>query len=196
MWTVRWGLPVVVPALTACSRRRRRRSGRCRHSSCRAWHVLARLLLHFLTPPPPCASAPCRCRTAPPASPHPAAIARTLQTILGRATSQLSVSADGTPTFRLAASAAAPAADKVSVLNNLDWFGPMSFLGFLRDIGKHARVGQMLAKESVRSRDAGKESVTDAGQGVGARGAAAAHARQQRARTQPRWHGLGQRSKE
>jgi tyrosyl-tRNA synthetase len=37
----------------------------------------------------------------------------------------------------------------VNVLNNLDWFGPMSFLDFLRDIGKYARVGQMLAKDSV-----------------------------------------------
>ncbi len=35
------------------------------------------------------------------------------------------------------------------MLNNLDWFGGMSFLGFLRDIGKYARVGTMLAKDSV-----------------------------------------------
>jgi hypothetical protein len=34
-------------------------------------------------------------------------------------------------------------------MNNLDWFGPMSFLGFLRDVGKYARVGAMLAKDSV-----------------------------------------------
>jgi tyrosyl-tRNA synthetase len=37
-------------------------------------------------------------------------------------------------------------------MNNLDWFGPMSFLTFLRDIGKYARVGTMLAKDSVRRR--------------------------------------------
>jgi tyrosyl-tRNA synthetase len=57
-----------------------------------------------------------------------------------------------------AASAAAASGDGsssaggVRVLNNLDWFGPMSFLGFLRDVGKYARVGAMLAKDSVRSR--------------------------------------------
>jgi tyrosyl-tRNA synthetase len=38
------------------------------------------------------------------------------------------------------------------VVNNLDWFGPMPLLSFLRDIGKFARVGTMIAKESVRKR--------------------------------------------
>jgi tyrosyl-tRNA synthetase len=38
------------------------------------------------------------------------------------------------------------------LVNNLDWFGPMSAIDFLRDIGKHFRVGSMLAKEFVRSR--------------------------------------------
>lgn len=38
------------------------------------------------------------------------------------------------------------------VLNNLDWFGGMGLLTFLREIGKYARVGTMLAKESVRKR--------------------------------------------
>lgn len=36
--------------------------------------------------------------------------------------------------------------------NNLEWFGGMGFLAFLRDVGKYARVGTMLAKDSVRSR--------------------------------------------
>jgi hypothetical protein len=40
----------------------------------------------------------------------------------------------------------------LQVLNNLDWFGGMSFLGFLRDVGKYARVGTMLSKDSVSSR--------------------------------------------
>lgn len=38
------------------------------------------------------------------------------------------------------------------MLNNLDWFGRMSFLTFLRDVGKFARVGTMLAKDSVSMR--------------------------------------------
>lgn len=38
------------------------------------------------------------------------------------------------------------------VVNNADWFQPITFLGFLRDIGKHFTVNHMLAKESVRAR--------------------------------------------
>ena len=38
------------------------------------------------------------------------------------------------------------------IVNNLDWFGSMRLLTFLRDIGKFARVGTMIAKESVRKR--------------------------------------------
>jgi tyrosyl-tRNA synthetase len=36
--------------------------------------------------------------------------------------------------------------------NNLDWTKPVSALEFLRDIGKHFSVNQMLAKDSVSSR--------------------------------------------
>ncbi|KAF8071273.1 Tyrosine--tRNA ligase [Scenedesmus sp. PABB004] len=79
------------------------------------------------------------------------AIGATLRTILGRAASQLSVGPDGRVAYGAAAGAAS-GSGSVTVLNNLDWFGPMSFLGFLRDVGKYARVGQMLAKDSVRSR--------------------------------------------
>jgi len=37
-------------------------------------------------------------------------------------------------------------------VNNLDWTGPMSAIGFLRDIGKHFSVNRMLGKESVAAR--------------------------------------------
>jgi len=43
------------------------------------------------------------------------------------------------------------------LVNNLDWFGPMSAIDFLRDVGKHFRVGSMLGKESVKSRMEGSE---------------------------------------
>ena len=49
----------------------------------------------------------------------------------------------------------APPGDELKparVLNNLDWFGGMGFLEFLRDVGKYARVGTMVAKDSVKSR--------------------------------------------
>ena len=36
--------------------------------------------------------------------------------------------------------------------NNLDWTAPMSTIEFLRDIGKHFSVNQMLSKDSVSSR--------------------------------------------
>lgn len=48
------------------------------------------------------------------------------------------------------------------VVNNLDWTAPMSAIEFLRDIGKHFSVNQMLAKESVSARlDGGGISYTE-----------------------------------
>jgi tyrosyl-tRNA synthetase len=38
------------------------------------------------------------------------------------------------------------------LLDNADWTAPVSYLDFLRDIGKHFTVNQMIAKESVRAR--------------------------------------------
>jgi len=43
-------------------------------------------------------------------------------------------------------------ANPAILVNNLDWTAPMSALEFLRDVGKHFTVNQMLAKESVSSR--------------------------------------------
>jgi tyrosyl-tRNA synthetase len=37
-------------------------------------------------------------------------------------------------------------------VDNLDWTQPLSAIDFLRDIGKHFRVGRMLAKEAVSAR--------------------------------------------
>ncbi len=38
------------------------------------------------------------------------------------------------------------------LVDNYDWFSPISYLEFLRDVGKHFTVNWMIAKESVRSR--------------------------------------------
>ncbi len=38
------------------------------------------------------------------------------------------------------------------MVNNLDWTAPMSVLDFLRDVGKHFRVGTMIKKDIVASR--------------------------------------------
>jgi len=40
----------------------------------------------------------------------------------------------------------------VGVMNNADWLKKYGFIEFLRDVGKHFRVGEMLAKESVKRR--------------------------------------------
>ena len=40
----------------------------------------------------------------------------------------------------------------VRIINNLDWFEPMSAIDFLRDVGKHFSVNTMIAKDSVQSR--------------------------------------------
>ena len=38
------------------------------------------------------------------------------------------------------------------LVNNYDWMKPMSFLEFIRDVGKHITVNYMMAKDSVRKR--------------------------------------------
>jgi tyrosyl-tRNA synthetase len=38
------------------------------------------------------------------------------------------------------------------MVNNFDWFHNMSFLEFIRDVGKHISVNYMMAKDSVKSR--------------------------------------------
>lgn len=38
------------------------------------------------------------------------------------------------------------------LVNNADWIAPISFLDFLRDVGKHINVNNMINKESVKSR--------------------------------------------
>lgn len=41
---------------------------------------------------------------------------------------------------------------EVWVVNNYDWFRKIGFIEFLRDVGKHCRMGPMLGKEMVRNR--------------------------------------------
>lgn len=41
---------------------------------------------------------------------------------------------------------------EVKIVNNYDWFAKINFIDFLRDYGKHFRMGTMLAKESVKTR--------------------------------------------
>ena len=41
---------------------------------------------------------------------------------------------------------------RVPLVNNLAWTGQLTLLDFLRDVGKHASVNQMIARESVKAR--------------------------------------------
>jgi tyrosyl-tRNA synthetase len=50
------------------------------------------------------------------------------------------------------------AVNPARLLDNADWTAPVSLLDFLRDIGKHFSVNQMMAKESVRARMEDRES--------------------------------------
>nr|WP_240893714.1 tyrosine--tRNA ligase [Limisphaera ngatamarikiensis] len=43
-------------------------------------------------------------------------------------------------------------ANPARLVDNADWTAPVTYLDFLRDIGKHFSINQMLAKESVRAR--------------------------------------------
>ena len=45
-----------------------------------------------------------------------------------------------------------PGPFKATLVNNADWTAGISALEFLRDVGKHITVNQMLAKDSVKSR--------------------------------------------
>ncbi|GAA1758990.1 tyrosine--tRNA ligase [Nostocoides vanveenii] len=46
------------------------------------------------------------------------------------------------------------------LVDNLDWFGPMSALDFLREVGKHFRVNQMVKKEAVARRLESQEGIS------------------------------------
>lgn len=42
--------------------------------------------------------------------------------------------------------------NKAEIVNNYDWFQPITFLDFIRDVGKHITVNYMLSKDSVQKR--------------------------------------------
>jgi tyrosyl-tRNA synthetase len=46
------------------------------------------------------------------------------------------------------------------ITNNYDWFKPISFIDFLRDVGKHITVNYMMAKDSVKKRIEGETGIS------------------------------------
>jgi len=53
-----------------------------------------------------------------------------------------------------------PVSQRAALFNNADWLVPYRFVYFLRDVGKHFRIGDMLAKESVRNRMDREEGIS------------------------------------
>ena len=47
--------------------------------------------------------------------------------------------------------------NSAEIVNNYDWFKGISFLDFIRDVGKHITVNYMMSKESVKKRISGDE---------------------------------------
>jgi tyrosyl-tRNA synthetase len=55
---------------------------------------------------------------------------------------------------------------ETKVVNNFDWYKEMSAISFLRNLGKHFRLGAMLAKDSVKSRLGKTFDSNDEGSGM------------------------------
>jgi tyrosyl-tRNA synthetase len=51
-------------------------------------------------------------------------------------------------------------ANCAEMVNNYDWFKEMSFLNFIRDVGKHITVNYMMAKDSVKKRIEGDSGMS------------------------------------
>jgi tyrosyl-tRNA synthetase len=50
--------------------------------------------------------------------------------------------------------------NKALLVNNYDWFKPISFIDFLRKIGKHITINYMMSKDSVRKRIEGETGIS------------------------------------
>jgi len=50
--------------------------------------------------------------------------------------------------------------NRAEIVNNYDWFKNFSFLGFIRDAGKHITVNYMMAKDSVKKRLEGETGMS------------------------------------
>jgi tyrosyl-tRNA synthetase len=50
------------------------------------------------------------------------------------------------------------AANEALMVNNYDWMKEISFLDFIRDVGKHLTINYMMAKDSVKNRISGEDT--------------------------------------
>lgn len=51
-------------------------------------------------------------------------------------------------------------ANSAQIVNNLDWFQGITFIDFIRDVGKHITVNYMMAKDSVKKRLEGETGMS------------------------------------
>ncbi|WP_041468091.1 tyrosine--tRNA ligase [Chlamydia felis] len=49
---------------------------------------------------------------------------------------------------------------EVQIVNNLDWFKDTTVIDFLRDVGKHFRLGTMLSKDTIKQRIQSEEGIS------------------------------------
>ena len=62
-----------------------------------------------------------------------------------------------------------PGPFQATLVNNADWIAPVTMLEFLRDVGKHFTVNQMMAKDSVKSRLDSEHGTAALGSALGPR---------------------------
>ena len=53
-----------------------------------------------------------------------------------------------------------PGPTAAEMVNNFDWFKSISFLDFIRDVGKHITINYMMSKDSVRKRIEGESGIS------------------------------------
>ena len=53
-----------------------------------------------------------------------------------------------------------PGPYQARLVNNYDWTAPVSILNFLRDVGKHFTINQMVARDSVKNRMEGERGIS------------------------------------
>ena len=53
-----------------------------------------------------------------------------------------------------------PGPNAAEMVNNYDWFKDISFLHFIRDVGKHITVNYMMSKDSVKKRIEGESGIS------------------------------------
>ncbi|OAY62593.1 Tyrosine--tRNA ligase, chloroplastic/mitochondrial [Ananas comosus] len=82
--------------------------------------------------------------------------------ILGRNAghSSLGVGSENGGKDAILSSSSMKTTDSFVILNNYDWWKGITLLEFLRDVGRFARVGAMMAKESVKKRLASEDGMS------------------------------------